>query len=242
MVEQLNELFTANDVTLDEKLDLDTQPLPTLSVERDLTAETAIAAMLLGEKTEGVHQGGGIYNYTGTIGNVHFRSNGNFDYASPEGREIEDPEEFCRKFCEEFGYRTELDSTSDASYATSDGTLQGTGWTYSSVKIVEEEVYNCTVAFHFLENRLVGVSGTYVSTQNSMPAQGKSLSAIDALISFLDYRNQGGLICNTIYSIEPVYELQSVSGAPMQLTAKWLLTTDTYQYYVDCTNGDVIRA
>lgn len=242
MVQQLHELFDANDVILDDDLDLDIQPLPTLAVQRNLETEAAIAATLLGEAVEAVHQGGGIYEYTGTTGSVHFRSNGNFDYTSLEGREIGDPEDFCRAFCEDYGYQTDLGSASGMESAVSDGTLQDTGLIYSSVKIVEEEVCNCTVEFHFLENKLMRVSGTYVSTENSAPAQTQSLSAVDALISFLDYRNQGGLICNTIYSIEPVYELQSVSGVSMQLTAKWRLTTDTYQYYVDCTSGGVVRA
>ena len=232
MVQQLHELFTANDVSLGDDLDLDVQSLPTLTVQRDLEAEAAIAAALLGEEAAAVHQGGGIYEYTGTAGTVHFRSNGNFDYTGLAGRAVEDPEDFCRAFCEDFGYRTRLDSAAG----------QGNGRTYSSVKIVEKEVYNCTVSFEFQGDNLLHVSGTCVSTENSTPDRVQSLSAIDALICFLDYRNQGGVICNTVYTIEPVYELQSVSGVSIQLTAKWRLTTDTYQYYVDCTSGDVTRA
>ena len=82
---------------LSDDLDLNAAPLTSLSVHRNLEEESAIAAMLLGEAVTAEHQGGGIYSYAGSYGTVHFRSNGNFDYA-PVNQRINDPADFCETF------------------------------------------------------------------------------------------------------------------------------------------------
>ena len=88
MLEELSELFTANAISLSEDLELDTTPLASLSVQRNLDTEGAIAAMILGESTTAEHQGGGIYSYTGTYGTIHFRSNLLRDIWLPADRHL----------------------------------------------------------------------------------------------------------------------------------------------------------
>ena len=230
MMEQLNALFTSNAISLSDDLDLNAAPLTSLSVHRNLEEESAIAAMLLGEAVTAEHQGGGIYSYAGSYGTVHFRSNGNFDYT-PVNQRINDPADFCETFCETYGYvpTDPLSSSTDSFTATQ--------------YLGEHAIYNATVTFQFNNGYLIALSGSYISSSNTTPvAASSSLSTVDALVQLLDYRNETGVVCNSIQEILPVYELQSGPSASLQLTAKWQITADAYQYYVDCSTGAVIRA
>lgn len=228
MLDELDALFSANAISLSENLELDVPQLPTLSVQRDLETEAEIAAMLLGEAVPAEYQGGGIYSYTGASGTVHFRSGGNFDY-SPGTLHMEDPQAFCLDFCAAFGYEPTADLSED------------TG-TFAAVQSLEgNAIYNCTVLFEFRSGDLVSLTGTYASTASTAVSQ-TSLTAVDALVQMLNYRNETGMVCNSIQRIVPVYELQSGPSAALQLAAKWQITADAYEYYVDCSTGDVVRA
>ena len=229
MLDELHALFSANAISLAEDLDLDAAPLASLSVQRDLDEEAEIAAMLLGEPAPAEHQGGGIYSYSAGSGTVHFRSGGNFDYTPAQPRPIDDPQGFCERFCQDYGY------VPAAGFSGDTGTFTATQY------VGESAIYNCTVTFQFEDGRLSALSGTHVSTvpTGSTPT---SLTAVDALVRLLDYRNETGMVCNSIQDIVPVYEVQSGPSATLQLAAKWQITADAYVYYVDCAAGDIVRA
>ena len=229
MLEELERLFSASAISLSEDLDLEIPAPPSLSVERDLTAEAEIAATLLGEAVAGEHQGGGIYSYTGALGTVHFRSSGNFDYVPEAPRVLEDPQGFCEDFCAAFGYLP-VD------------TLPGSTGTFTATEYVSgSPIYNGNLTIQFQDGALAALSGSYVSTV-SPTSTPTSLTAVDALVRFLDYRNAMGVVCDSIQGIMPVYELQPGPSGSLQLAAKWQITADTYQYYVDCTTGEILRA
>ena len=59
---QLTALYEASQLNLDHRLQLDQQPLSTLTLSRDEGTERAIAAYLLGGSTVSSSQGGGIYS------------------------------------------------------------------------------------------------------------------------------------------------------------------------------------
>ena len=228
MLEELDELFSANAITLSSELDLDAAPLASLSVRRDLDREAEIAALLLGETAVAEHQGGGIYSYTGLHGVVHFRSSGNFDYV-PSGRLVPDPQEFCLAFCESYGYEPAGSFYGDTGTFTATQYLQGSA------------VYNCTVSIRFQDGELAEMSGTYAPAA-SAASEPASMTAVDALVRLLDYRSETGVVCNSVQDITAVYELQSGPSAALQLAAKWQITADSSAYYVDCVTGEVVRA
>ena len=229
MLEELERLFSANAISLSEELDLEAPAPPSLSVERDLTAESEIAAALLGEAVPGEHQGGGIYSYSGACGTVHFRSSGNFDYTPDKPGALEDPQAFCEDFCAAYGY-------------VPVETFSGFSGTFAAIQYVgDSPVYNGTLTIRFVAGSITSLSGSYVSTDGALSSP-TSLTAVDALVRFLDYRNETGVVCDSIQAIAPVYELQSSPSASLQLAVKWQITADAYQYYVDCVTGDIVRA
>lgn len=227
--EHLVQLYATYGITLPEDLDADVPSLTPIEVSRSLSDEAAIAAYLLGEEVTGTDQGGGIYTYTGQMGTVQFRSSGAFDYA-PVHQDVSDPYTFYEGFLETFGYRA-----LSSSYTESSGTL-------TAVRSVNGyDVYNCTVSFRFSNRQLVSVAGSWVSTASTTALPQSSYTAADALNQFLEYRNEAGVVCNSIVSIDPAYALQSPTPSTLQLSAKWLITTDTYSYYVDCATKEVQR-
>ncbi len=229
--EQLFALYDSSSISLSEEdLSLDQAAPSSLTLSRDLELEAQIAAFLLEETAEGVHQGGGIYTYTGRYGTVSFRSNGSFDYA-PSAQSVSSPADFCESFCETFGYE---EAQSDLSGGS--GSFSAQRWVDGTL------VYNCTLSFLFERGRLVSLSGSCLSTADSSLLPDNRFTAVDALVKFLDFRNSSGIVCNTVTDVTPVYELQATTALPLQLTAKWQVSTDTYQYYVDCSTGDITRS
>ena len=225
--EELYTLYESSGISLAEDLELEMPPLQSLSVSRDLAMEASIAELVLGETAEAVHQGGGIYTYTGAAGTIQFRSSGAFDFVS-EGRTVEDPEGFFLQFCETFGYKEQPDRSGEGVFFAL-RTVEGYG------------VYNCAVTIRFSGERLLSVSGSCVSVKDSTPLPASQFTATDALVRFLGYREESGAICSAVSSVTPVYELQSSAAAPMQLAARWQILTNTYSYYVDPESGTVTR-
>lgn len=226
--EELYQLYETSGISLAEDLELETVSLQGLSINRDLEMEASIAEMVLGESVQAVHQGGGIYTYSGAVGTIQFRNSGAFDFVS-DRRTVEDPAAFCRQFCEDFGYEEQEGRSGED--------------VFSAVRVVEShEVYNCTVTIRFSGDHLVAVSGTCLSVTDSTPLPGTRFTAADALLRFLGYREESGAICNAVTSVTPVYEFQVSTTSPMQLAARWQILTNTYSYYVDPDSGAVTRA
>ena len=231
--EELRALYVSHEIELAEDLDLTAPPPDTLALARDLTAEAAVAAFLLGEEVPAADQGGGIYSYSGRLGTVRFRSNASFEHT-PYLRET-DPLALCREFCESFGY------------TIAEQALEEDGGGFVTVAQIAggSPIHNASVVFRFSQGRLAGISGDYVSLAGSAPAQRSTVSRVTALVHFLDfyrsYRDQSGVICSAVQSIQPVYELQT-TVSPLRLAAKWEIATDTGVYYMDCSDGSVTPA
>ena len=229
--EQLFQLYESSAVTLaEDAVSAEGEAPPSLSLTRDLELEACMARFLLGnDSAAGIHQGGGIYTYTGDWGTVSFRSSGAVDYV-PERQPVSSPTDFCREFCDTFGYTV----------VSSD--LTGASGSLLAQRVVNDTpVYNCTVFFLFQQGSLISLSGSCLSTNDSTSLAENRFTAIDALVKFLDYRNSSGIICSTVTQVLPVYAFQS-SSSSLRLSAAWEVSTDTYQYYVDCSTGNITRS
>jgi len=229
--EQLYTLYESSAVSLpEEECLLDASAPAPLTLSRDLALEAQMAVFLLGEEAEGEDQGGGIYTYTGGTGTVQFRSNGAFDYT-PKGRRPAVPLDFCREFCENFGYVEAEDSA-----------FRGSSGVFDALRSVEGvPVHNAELSFLFEDGLLLSVTGTCLSLTGSSTLSDGRFTAVDALVKFLDYRNGSGIVCSAVTGVEPVYELQAAAAQSLSLAVKWQVSTDTYRYYVDCATGGVSR-
>ena len=229
LIQGISQLYEESQVLLTAEIDLDTAPLPPLSLTRNTEGEAEIAEFFLGAAGSAADQGGGIHLYSRDGEQMLVRSSGAFDYVAAQPRAA-DPAALCREFCQSFGYRAvEMPSGSSGSFL---GMLQIDG----------HDVYNCMVSIFLEDGMLISAAGSWVSTQDAAPLYTARITAADALVKFLDYRNTTGLICSRVEGILPVYELLSSTSGPSQLSSKWEITTDTHQYYVDCKTGLVSRS
>ena len=229
LMENLSQLYEESEVLLTVQLDADLSPLSPLSLSRDTDGEAEIAGFFLGDTCNASDQGGGIHLYSSQSEQLFFRSSGAFDFVAASPR-VTDVSALCQEFCETFGYRAVSTPSGDS------GSFLGT------LQINGHDVYNCTVSILFENGRLLSASGSWISTLDSTPQYSAEITAADALVKFLDYRNSTGVICNRVDSITPVYELLSSTADPVRLSSKWQITTDTHQYYVDCETGLVSRS
>lgn len=229
--EQIYTLYETNGLSLaeEERLSLEQTVSPSLSLQRSLEQEASIAAWLLEEESESVHQGGGIYTYRGKNGTVTFRSNGAFDFV-PSLHTVPSPLEFCQSFCEEFGYTVSRQEFSD-----------GSGSVLAERSVEGIAVHNGNLSFLFEDGKLVSLSGTCLSTLGSAAMEEDGFSAADALVKFLDYRKTSGTVCNAVTGVKQVYDFRA-SGQTLSLVSMWEVSTDTYRYYVDCLTGAITRA
>ena len=226
--EELRSLYAANQLTLSAQADLDQEPLSPLSLLRHSGTEQAIASSLLGGSTSALSQGGGIYSYAGEHGTIRFRSGGGFD-GTGLTVPVEDIPRFFRQFCQTFGY------------AGAQVQAEGGAGTASAVQeVAGAPASGCAVSMEFEDGLLTAVTGAHVSLEDALPESAEQLGCITALVRFLDYRNASGTACSEVRSIRCIYELPGGAGA-LRLVPMWQVETDTYTYFIDCSNGEVTR-
>ena len=226
-VEQLHQLFAADQIPLSPQADLAGQPLQPMSLTRNTEAEQTIAAYLLGSEPTLTDQNGSIHSYTGSSGSIHFRSGGSFD-SSELSLPVANVIGFAQDFFRTFGY------------VQTDEQLSGSSGTVTALRYVDGvPVADCSVSLRFTDGALTAVSGTYISLEDAVAAEGsEQLSCITALIRFLDHRRDSGMISRQVNDIFCIYKLDSTSSV-LHLLPIWQIETDTYTYLVDCGDGEI---
>lgn len=226
-VRQLETLCQTSQLTLNSRLQLSQPLLSSLSLSRRGETERAIAVYLLGGSAVSASQGGGIYSYEGDHGTIQFRSGGSFD-GSRLTLPVDDITEFCRQFCQQFGYE-------DLQFQVQNRT--------GSVTAVQQlsgvPISGCGLTLRFERGMLTSVSGAHVNLEDAVAAPAERMTCVTALVRFLDYRTTAGIVCGAVEEIRCVYELHS--GPSLRLLPMWRIDTDTYTYFVDCATGEVTR-
>ena len=108
----------------------------------------------------------------------------------------------------------------------------------SDNKVVNAETIKYLENFRFTGNILTAVSG-FVLPEKSVAAAGEPMSAVTALTLLLQSRSTSGAIASAVTAITPAYVLESTPAAPLALTPVWRISTDTYEYYVNCASRAV---
>ncbi len=223
--EELRQLFEKNHLEISGQVDLGQKCLTPLTVSRNVDAEGEIAAFLLGGPVESHDQGGGIYSFQNGNGTIYFRSGGSFDGQSLSVP-VEDAASFTEDFCRRFGYRD---------------TGGGTGNTAVLSEFLSGvEVAGCGVELRFDGGALAAVTGSHVTMENAAVEPEGEMSCVTALVRFLDYRSEEGVVCSVISGMECVYTLQS-SASTSRLLPAWQIDTDAHGYSVDCATGQINR-
>lgn len=224
---QLVQLFASSGVELPPSL-IPTREARLSVVEpaRDLNAEAAFAAALLGECTQ-EDVGGGIYRYVSASGQCLLRASGAVE--AELDREVGDPEAYCRSLFRENGY-------AEASFS-----IDGGSGTAAAVRTLSDAmVFNAGLTLTFSENRLLSVTGSFVPPVEA-DAFGETMDGVTALVRFLDYSNSVGEVCTAISGVRCGYLLQSTASASQRLIPAWCVETDVNYYYVNSITGEITR-
>ncbi|MBQ3496532.1 MAG: hypothetical protein IJA73_00245 [Oscillospiraceae bacterium] len=229
MVSEVVTLFASSGIALSRESVPDDIALDIIHLTRDTQRERALAEAVLGP-TSAVNAGGGLYRYYNPNGTFLFRSNGVFECVA--SMEVDDAAAFCAQLCTAFGYAG-MESTLD---------VHGTG-KVTALRVSGScgTVFNCTITFAFEKGVLTAVDGVYAPDGNAAAAIERPVSAVSALVKFLDYRNSTGVVCTEVSYMESGCLLQSGASAPMRLVPVWHIATPSGSFYVNQSNGEVSR-
>lgn len=217
---QLQTLYASHGIELaPESLPKKERAVTAVAV-REEAQERRLAEALLDSAVQ-TQESGSATLYTAVGGTLRFRRNSFFELTV--SRPALTKEQTLAIF-QEFGY------------ALADG---GTGETMRLVQSLDHTVIaEGTVSLFFTDGLLSGAYGYFISAQQEQAAA-DLCSAADALSAFLQYVQQNGLVCGSVQSISPVWQLSAETLFQSTLLPVWLIETDAAFYYVS-TGGSRI--
>lgn len=216
--------------------------LAPLTVERDLERELQLAKALLGPGEvrpwgiQAENQGGGLYRYQFDGCELTIRPGGELSAAmryGPHQLIAGDLERHAAQRLKKMGIEAEQIGV------TRDGE-----WTRIRFRQMWNgaPVFSCEVEFVYEAEFFRTVQGTLLTAQAGTAEAGECMTLPTALMRFYEEISASGDVCSAILSMEPGYRAasQSLSGG-IRLAPVWLVTTDTAQYYLDCSTGALTR-
>ncbi|MCI8698915.1 MAG: hypothetical protein HFF29_07400 [Oscillospiraceae bacterium] len=211
--------------------------LASISVERGLAREEALARALLGEgAVQAENRGGGLYLYQGSNGELSVRAGGELSANmadDPSQLVTEDLERHASGLLKRMGVDVERI-----------GVAEEDEWTRVRFRQVWNgvPVFSCEVEVVYYYNLLYSVQGTLLTAQAGTAEAGQALTLPTALMRFSEEIAATGDVCTAVRAMEPGYRgtVQSLSGG-VRLSPVWLVTTDTARYYLDCATGALTR-
>ena len=209
--------------------------LPPLSLERDLEAEQKLVRALLDEAVEADNRGGGLYLYQGALGEVSVRAGGELSAALADSPfwDADDPESHAAALLKKMGVSARQLGVETQEDRRLVRFLQL--WN-------KAPVFSCEVEFVYENGRLRSLQGTLLTAGQGVEEAGEVLSLPTALLRFLDGVTATGDVCSAIRSMEAGDRItsQPLSGG-VRLTAVWLVSSNTADYYLDGATGALTR-
>ena len=209
--------------------------LPPLSLERDPETERKLARALLDEAVDADNRGGGLFLYQGALGEVSVRAGGELSAALADSPrwDSDSPEDHAAALLKKMGVSAQPLGT---------GTREGRTVVRFRQLWNRVPVFSCEVEFVYEDGRLRTVQGTLLTAAQGTEEAGEALSLPTALMRFLDGVTATGDVCSAIRSMEAGYRVasQSLSGG-VRLTAVWLVSSNTADYYLDGITGALTR-
>ena len=218
-LQQLQTLYASNGI------DLALSDLPARTtaasalVSSNSEKEAAFAEALLGSSR--AQDSGSATLYSSDSGTLRFRRNSFFELSMT--RPFLSREETLALF-EGLGY------------TLSDG---GIGDTLRLTQTFSGKVISGSTAFLiFRDGLLLSASGYYVCGKQDHEAA-ELCSAADALSAFLRYVQENGVVCGSIRSIRPAWQLSAETLFQSTLLPVWLIETDVSFYCADISGSRI---
>ena len=226
--EELKSLFAAEELALELTPDMLEESLAPLTLSRQMDRESRIAEFLLGQAPPAENQGGGINSYRSDVGTVQFRAGGGFDTVQLD-LPVGDVNAYTEQFCDRFNYK-------DVEYQTENNVTTVTARQY----VAGVPIFGCYLILRFEADHLTYAAGAHIDLGDAVTDSEHYLDCISALVRFLDYRRDAGIVCSKVRDVRCVYQLNS-TVTPPRLLPVWEIETDTYTYLVDGISSQVTR-
>lgn len=224
-----------NGIQMEQDAAAPADALVPLTIERDLDREARLARALLGDGVEEDNRGGGLYLYRSGLGEVSIRPGGELSaqLAPDDWWRTEKPEALAISLLQDMGLDFQSAGTDELGGRTSVRFRQ----LWDGVPL-----FSCEVEFVFEDGFLRAIQGTLLAAGQPGTEEGRLLDLPTALLRFLDGVTATGDVCTAIRTMEPGYRASStpLSGG-VRLTAAWLVSTDTADYYLDGATGALSR-
>ena len=235
---QAVEVLEQNGIQVEEEKLSDVQGLVSQSVERSTQGEQDLVRTLLWEDAVRVDQGGGLYTYENSRGQVSIRPGGEISarMAAGGGWETQDPLSHAQQLLDNAGVKAELLEAQ---------LEQGSGTVLFRQQWQAAPLFSSHILFAYQDGRLTGIEGTLlIQEQGQTSAVGDTGEAITlptALLRFLDGVLTSGEVSTAIESMQAGYlASQSFSGS-ISLNPTWLIRSDTADYYLSAVTGELTR-
>lgn len=214
----------------------DADHLPPLSVERDLEQEARLARALLGNTAQAENRGGGLYLYQNGDGELGIRAGGELsaELADSPSWLVKDPERHAAGLLKQMGIDAEQT-----------GVTKEGEWTRVRFRQLWNgaPVFSCEVEFSYYQDSLLrSIQGTLLPAGQTQAEEGQVMALPTALLRFMDGVTDTGDVCSAIRSMQAGYRAaaQPLSGS-VRLTAAWLVSSNTADYYLDAATGALTR-
>ncbi len=227
-----------NGIAVDEDALPDNMTLQPCRVERDRTAERALAEALLGEVTEEA-RGGGVFRYAGAggKGSVQFHSGGNLSAAFSEeayplgGQSLEEHAAALMASLQLEGTVCAVEGMGGTGSVTVRQSWQGV------------PVYTCTMLLKYEDGALRSITeGQWLLGASVPEPVGAALDVPTALIRFLNGCNELGDVCSSVERMEAGYVMTANLSGQARLTPVWQFEAETGAYQMDAVTGVFTRA
>lgn len=218
------QVLARNGITMDKEALPKDAALSTATVSRDREGEAGLLAPLLGEVTEQA-LGGGQYRYTGTLGEAHFRSRGEFSLslkaeAYPLSGSLADHAAATLAL---IGF--------DATAITVEGNGEE-GRVLLVQHWADAPILSCMAEAVYSGGSLTAVTGTRLTGAPSVTGTAQ-LSSITGLLRFLELFSDTGDVCSRVTMMQAGYLVSTGPSDPATVTPVWYFETDTGAYVLD---------
>lgn len=234
----LQTLFAGYDVELEPERIPQERALYPLLLEPDEQVQLQAAQMLLGSVTD-MPTDGGRYTtgYVSGRGTCQFARNGDFsaELTQPLEASALDLGRAAERLLEEMGYHCAdvpepVRETAGVYTVTARQTVDGV------------PVFSSELVLTYSNNALTAVSGVFFTgAENALQAEPTAcITVADALIAFLNSRDELGWVGSRIDAVEQGYLLvETASASTIRLNPVWRIRTDTGAFLVNGMTAEV---
>lgn len=233
--QSLCRLYAQQEVELEPQTILDTTDLYVLELKEDALSDVQAAKALLGEQLLAQDDSTRYLSvYRSARGQCSISRSGEFTASLADADAVRNPQRATKKLLKSMGFDSlslpEMQITGETCTLTATQTVLGM------------PVFSNGLTFTYEQGRLTELSGVFFTGTDTLRrvSDRVGISAADALVAFLDARDNLGWVGSSVTAMEQGYiRSETATAAVVRLTPAWQVETDTGVFRVHGLTGEV---